>query len=157
MALNNLNSQWQEAEPKYLDRLLSYSSLSSGLNFWQLFREVQVNEAFQRGRRLLNIRGPKRWKIIELPLGQINDPLSRKQYSLPFLQQLPSLGLGPLKGFLSWPDALQGPLTCLVRCFRNYRETRTTSRATGAKTLMVRLLKTHFFALILDCKKSTAE
>ena len=41
-----------------------------------------------------------------------------------FLQQLPILGLGPLKGFLSWHCALQGPLTGLVRCFQKHRETR---------------------------------
>ena len=40
-------------------------------------------------------------KIIDLPVGQIHDPLSGKHYSLPFLQQLPSLGIGPLNGFLS--------------------------------------------------------
>ena len=38
-------------------------------------------------------------------------------------QQLAFLRLGPLKDFLSWHGALQGPSTCLVRCFRNYRET----------------------------------
>ena len=37
-------------------------------------------------------------------------------------QQLPRLRLGPLKGFLSWHGALQGPSTRLVRCFRNVRE-----------------------------------
>ena len=43
-------------------------------------------------------------------------------------QQLPRLRLGHLKGFLSWHGALQGPpLTSLVRCFQNYRETRTPS------------------------------
>ena len=36
--------------------------------------------------------------------------------------QLPRLRLGPLKGFLSWLGALQGPSTRLVRCFRNVRE-----------------------------------
>ena len=42
-------------------------------------------------------------------------------------QQLPRLRLGPLKGFLSWHSALQGPSSCLVRCFWNYRDTRTPS------------------------------
>jgi len=45
----------------------------------------------QRGRRH---KGVKKAKKIDLPC-----PMSEKQYSLPFLQQLPSLG--PLKGFLS--------------------------------------------------------
>ena len=39
-------------------------------------------------------------------------------------QQLPRHRLGPLKGFLSWHCALQGPSTRLVCCFRIYRETR---------------------------------
>ena len=42
-------------------------------------------------------------------------------------QQLPGLRLGPSKGFLSWHGALLGPSPCLVRCFRNYRDTRTVS------------------------------
>ena len=42
---------------------------------------------------------PERYKIIDFPVGQTNDPLSGKHYSLPFLQQLPSFGPGPLKGF----------------------------------------------------------
>ena len=41
-------------------------------------------------------------------------------------QQLPHLSLGPLKGSLSWYGALWGS-TRFVRCFRNYRETRTPS------------------------------
>ena len=45
-------------------------------------------------------------------------------------QQLPRLRLGPSKGFLSWHGALLGPSTCLVRCFRNYRDTRTPSGVT---------------------------
>ena len=40
-------------------------------------------------------------KIINLPGGQMNDPLSRKYFSLPSLQQLLRLRLGPLKVFLS--------------------------------------------------------
>ena len=31
------------------------------------------------------------------------------------------------KSYLSWHGALHGPLTCLVRCFRNYKDTRTPS------------------------------
>ena len=37
----------------------------------------------------------------------------------------PRLRLRPSKGFLSWHGALLGPSTRLVRCFRNYRDTRT--------------------------------
>ena len=71
-------------------------------------------------------------------------------------QQLPCLSLGPLKGFLSSHGAIQGPSTRLVRCFRNYRDTRTPSGVPlGAEvpghheqqltqTLIVRLLKIHF-------------
>ena len=40
-------------------------------------------------------------------------------------QQLPCVCLEPLNG-LSWHGVLQGPLTCLVRSLRNYRETRIT-------------------------------
>ena len=42
-------------------------------------------------------------------------------------QQLHRLRLGPLKGFLSWYGALQGPSSRLVRCFWNYRDKRTPS------------------------------
>ena len=34
-------------------------------------------------------------------------------------QKLLRLCLGPLKGFMSWPSALQGPSTRLMRCFQN--------------------------------------
>ena len=57
----------------------------------------------------------------------------------------------------------QLPRLRLVRCFRNYRDTRTPSgvaRVPGhrqqqlTQTLIVRLLKTHFFTSILDSEKS---
>ena len=74
------------------------------------------------------------WKIINLPGGQINDPLSGKDFSLPFLPATPScLRLGPLKGFLSWHSALQGPSTRLVCCFQNYRK-KDTIRCGGPRT-----------------------
>ena len=72
-------------------------------------------------------------------------------------QQLPHLRLGPLKGFLSWHGALQGPSTRLVCCFRNYTRTPSDVLHKGAivppghrqeqliQTLIVRLLRTHFF------------
>ena len=50
--------------------------------------------------------------------GQKNE----KFFLLRSFLQLPRLRLGPLKGFLSWHGALQGPSTRLVRCFRNVRE-----------------------------------
>ena len=50
-----------------------------------------------------------------LPGGQINGSSSEKQLFCSS-QQLPGLRLGPLKGFLSWHGALQGPLACLVCC-----------------------------------------
>ena len=55
--------------------------------------------------------------------GQKNE----KFFLLRSFLQLPRLRLGPLKGFLSWHGALQGPSTRLVRCFRSYRDTRTLS------------------------------
>ena len=42
-------------------------------------------------------------------------------------QQLTRLCLGPLQGFLSWHGTLQRPLARLVRCFRNYIESRAPS------------------------------
>ena len=88
------------------------------------------------------------YKIIDLPGGQINDPH---------------------QGNTILFRSLQGPSTRLMRCFRNYRDTRTPSgvpRTLSAEvpghsqqqltqTLIVRLLKTHFFTSILDFEKST--
>ena len=59
--------------------------------------------------------------------GQINDPSSGITFLFRSSQQLPRLPLGPSKGFLSWHGALLRPSTRLVRCFRNYRDTRTPS------------------------------
>ena len=85
-------------------------------------------------------------------------------------QQLPRLHLGPLKGFLSWHGALQGPDTYLVRCLWNYRDIRTPSGGTPqarrsevlghrqqqlTQTLIVRLTKTHLFTPILDFENTT--
>ena len=67
------------------------------------------------------------WKLIDLPGGQINDPSLGNTTLFRSSQQLPRLHPGPLKGFLSWHGALQGPSTRLVRCFRNYRDTKTPS------------------------------
>ena len=39
-------------------------------------------------------------KIIDLPTGQVDDPLSEALFSSVPLSNPPSLGRGPLKGFL---------------------------------------------------------
>ena len=54
-------------------------------------------------------------------------PTTTQVWPLASYQQLPSLRLSPLKGFLSWHGALQEPLTCLECCFQKYRETMTAS------------------------------
>ena len=59
--------------------------------------------------------------------GKSMTPCQGNTFLFCFSHQLPRLRLGPMKGFLSWHGALQGPLTRLVRCFWNYRETRTPS------------------------------
>ena len=56
--------------------------------------------------------------------GKSMTPLWGKTFLFRSSQQLPCLRLTPLKGFLSLHSALQGPL---MRCFRNYRETKTSS------------------------------
>ena len=67
-------------------------------------------------------------KIIDLPEGQINGLMCRgNAFLFCSSQQLPRLCLRPLKGFLSWHGALQGPSTLLVRCSRNYRDSKTPS------------------------------
>ena len=60
------------------------------------------------------------------------------------------------------PRLRLGPSTRLVRCIRNYRDTRTPSgvlegqcHQQPTQTFFVRLLKMHFFTPILDCEKST--
>ena len=68
------------------------------------------------------------WKKYKdhLPGGQINHPLEN---SIIFrsTHQLPRLRLVPLKVFLSWHGALEGPSAHLVGCFQNYRKTWTRS------------------------------
>ena len=71
-------------------------------------------------------------------------PSSEKHYFLPFLLATPSSLSRTLEGLF---ELTRRPSkTRLVRCFRNYRDTRTPS---------VRLLKTHFLPTILDFEKST--
>ena len=69
-------------------------------------------------------------------------------------QQLPRLRLGPSKGFLSWHGALLEPSTCLVRCFPNYRDTRTPSTTTDAN-LDCAFVENALFTSILYFEKST--
>ena len=59
-------------------------------------------------------------KIIHMPGGQINDPLSGKVFSLPFLPENPSSPSQTLEGLLK---VTLRPLRALnsTHCFRNYR------------------------------------
>ena len=57
-------------------------------------------------------------KIIDLRGGQINEILSGKYFSLPFLPPTPSYTSQTLDGLFEMTHrVLQGPLTCLVHCF----------------------------------------
>ena len=111
---------------------------------------------------------PDRSKIIDLPRGQINDPSSGKHYSLPFLPATPSSPSRILERLLelSWrpSQALDLPCALLLELHRHKDTDR--GAALGAKiprhrqeqltqTLIVRLLKTHFFTPILDSEKPT--
>ena len=97
-------------------------------------------------------------------------PLVREVIFLFCSSQQPSrVSLGPLKDFLNWQGALQGPSTCFVHCFWKYRETRTPPAGHGGhlghhqrqltQTLVVRLLKTHFLhrSLILKSQQNRIE
>ena len=87
-----------------------------------------------------------------------------KNFLSPYSTQLPHLLLR-LKGFLRGHGTHQGPLTRLVCCFQSYRETSlhrrvwksqdTVKNKQLTQILNERILKTHFFTLILDCEKST--
>ena len=57
----------------------------------------------------------------------LNDPSSGKHYSLPFLPATPLSPSQTLEGLFELTRALIGPSTRLVRCFRNYRDSRTLS------------------------------
>merc|ERR1712020_299599 len=100
--------------------------------------------------------------------GQINDPSSGKHYSLPFLPATPLSPSRTLEGLfeltLHPSRALDLPRALLPELQRNKDTVR--CAALGAEvpghrqqqltqTLIVRLLKTHFFTLILDFEKST--
>ena len=71
-------------------------------------------------------------KIIDMPGGQINDPLSGKDISLPFLPEKP---LSPFQTIEGLFELTRHPLRALksTRCFRNYRETRTSCVVQGAE------------------------
>ena len=84
------------------------------------------------------------WKIIALPGGQINDPSSGKHYSLPFLPATPS---SPSRT-LDSPRALLPELQRYkdtVRCAALGAEVPGHCQQQLTQTLIVRLLKTHFF------------
>ena len=87
------------------------------------------------------------WKLIDLPGGQINDPSSGKHYSLPFLPATPSsLSQTLLPELQRYKDT--------VRCAALSTEVPGHRQKQLTQTLIVRLLKTHFFTLILDFEKS---
>ena len=107
-------------------------------------------------------------KTANLPGGQINSPLSRKSFSLPFLPATLSSPSRTLKGLFELKRrpfrALDLPRALLPELQR-YKDTARCA-ALGAQvpghrqqqltqTLIVRLMKTHFFTPILDCEKST--
>ena len=61
------------------------------------------------------------------PLGRSDRqkyPCRGNTFTFRFSLQLPCLLFKVLKSFLSWHSNVQGPLTCRVCYFRNYRETR---------------------------------
>ena len=108
------------------------------------------------------------WKLIDLPGGQINDPSSGKHYSLPFLPATPSSPSRTLEGLFELTRrpsrALDSPRALLpelqrykdtVRCAALGAEVPGHRQQQLTQTLIVRLLKTHFFTPILDCEKST--
>ena len=69
-------------------------------------------------------------------------------------QQLPHHRLGPLKGFLSWhglPELKR--CTDTVKCVALAPEVPGHCQKKLTQTLIVHLLKTHFFTLIRECEK----
>ena len=108
--------------------------------------------------------------IIDLPGGQINDPSSGKHYSLPFLLATPSSLSRTLEGLFELTRrpsrALDSPRALLpelqrykdtVRCAALGAEVPGHRQQQLTQTLIVRLLKTHFFTPILDGEKQTEE
>ena len=82
-------------------------------------------------------------KVIDLPEGQINEPLSGKHYCLPFLPATPSSPSRILEGLfeLTWCPSrdLDSPRAPLRAEIPGHRQKQLTL------TLIVRLLKAHFF------------
>ena len=107
-------------------------------------------------------------KIIDLPGGKINDPSPGKYYSLLFLLATTSCLPRTLEGLFELTQspsrAVYSPHALLTKLQRNKDDVR--SGKLGAEvpghgkkllmqTLIVRLLKTHFFTPIPDNEKST--
>ena len=90
--------------------------------------QIEPHQVYQLAQFLIEFQLFATKKIIDLPEGQINGLMCRGDaFLFCSSQQLSRLCLGPLKGFLSWHGALQGPPSRLMHCFWNYRETRTPS------------------------------
>ena len=77
----------------------------------------------QRGAGTQKLGGQKGKKIIDLPVGQINDPSSGKYYSLPFLPATPSSPSRTLEGLFELTRrpsrALDSPRALLPGLQRN--------------------------------------
>ena len=123
---------------------------------------------FYCGRHLENLSITCFKKLIDLPGGQINDPSSGKNFSLPFLPATPLSLSWILEGLFELTQrpsrALDLPRTSIpelqiykgtLSCVLLGAEVPGHSQQQLTQTLIVRLLKTHFFTLILDCEKST--
>ena len=102
-----------------------------------------------------------------MPGGQINDPSSGKQYSCPFLPATPSSPSRTLEGLFELTRlpsrALDSPRALLpeLQIYKDKRFAALDAKVPGhiqeelTQTLIVLLLKIHFFTSILDCEKST--
>ena len=136
---------------------MEFHTIASESEFLAMSAGLATNSIFPFGK-----------KIIDLPGGQINAPSSGKHYSLPFLPATPSSPSHALEGLYELTRrpsrALDSPRALLPELQR-YKDT-VKCAAPGAEvpghrqqqltqTLIVRLLKTHFFTPILDFEKST--
>ena len=93
------------------------------------------------------------WKLIDLPGMHLNDPSSGKHYSLPFLPATPS---SPSRALL--PELQRYKDT--VRCAVLDAEVPGHRKEQLKQTLIVRLLKTHFFthwSLIIKSQQNKIE
>ena len=99
-----------------------------GVQFWPSQAVYGGRWGLYRSDLLLNFfLFPFCKKSLICPEGKSMTPRRRNTILFRSSQQLPRLRLGPSKGFLSWHGALLKPSTQLMRCFRNYRDTRTLS------------------------------